>query len=206
MCYKLVLPTATKTEEEEEQMKSKKLSQKISQVHQVHWNYPSSLTFLSALTKLLSASVSFQSESSLVTWPNTARWFAKMDISASVQKQQGHWSASAIKHELAMPWKWTISAFFYKTCTVQIMLYVENNAWQSAFLFKCHLSFFTNKLFKYFIFILEFIFSLYYFCLFIYTHCLSSHINVLWVRFLFILTSWSYDSYSFLGYNYKVIS
>ncbi len=116
MCYKLVLPTATKTEEEEEQMKSKKLSQKISQVHQVHWNYPSSLTFLSALTKLLSASVSFQSESSLVTWPNTARWFAKMDISASVQKQQGHWSASAIKHELAMPWKWTISAFFYKTC------------------------------------------------------------------------------------------
>ncbi len=33
---------------------------------------------------------------------NTARWFAKMDLSASVQKQQGHLSASAVKRELTM--------------------------------------------------------------------------------------------------------
>ncbi len=45
---------------------------------------------------------------------NTARWFAKMDLSASVQKQQGRLSASAVKPELAMPWKWTIQAFLTK--------------------------------------------------------------------------------------------
>ncbi len=36
---------------------------------------------------------------------NTARWFAKMDLSASVQKQQGRLLASAVKRELTMPWK-----------------------------------------------------------------------------------------------------
>ncbi len=43
---------------------------------------------------------------------NTARWFAKMDLSASVQKQQR--CLSAVKRELAMPWMWTISAFLTK--------------------------------------------------------------------------------------------
>ncbi len=66
---------------------------------------------------------------------NTARWFARMDLSASVHKQQGRLSASAVKPELAMPWKWTIQAFWQNVFRVQIALYVENNAWQSAHFF-----------------------------------------------------------------------
>ncbi len=59
---------------------------------------------------------------------NTARWFARMDLSASVQKQQGRLSASAVKHEIVMPWKWTIQAFWLNVFRVQIALYVENRA------------------------------------------------------------------------------
>ncbi len=51
-----------------------------------------------------------------------------MDLSASVQKQQGHLSASAVKRELTMSWKGTIPAFFWQNeFRVQIALYVENN-------------------------------------------------------------------------------
>ncbi len=111
---------------------------KISQVHQVRRNYPSSITFSqlwwnsSQLARLFKVKVALSADL------NTARWFAKMDLSASVQKQQGRLSASAVKCELAMPWKWTILAFFWQIFfRVQITLYVEKNAWQSA-LFYTH--------------------------------------------------------------------
>ncbi len=45
---------------------------------------------------------------------NAAHGFAKTDLSsASVQTQQGRLSASAVKRELTMPWKWTITGFFF---------------------------------------------------------------------------------------------
>ncbi len=87
---------------------------KISQVHQVRRNYPSSITFSqlwpnsSQLARLFKVTVALSPDL------NTVRWFAKMDLSASVQKQQGRLSASAVKCEFAMPWKWTILAFFTK--------------------------------------------------------------------------------------------
>ncbi len=74
---------------------------------------------------------------------NTARWFAKMDLSASVHKQQGRLSASAVKREFAMHWKWTKQTFFDKVFSVQVALYVENNA--QHFFFKCLLSVFANE-------------------------------------------------------------
>ncbi len=41
-------------------------------------------------------------------------WFAKIDLSAAVQKQQRRLLASAVEHEFAMSWKWTIPAFCTK--------------------------------------------------------------------------------------------
>ncbi len=82
---------------------------KISQVHQVRRNDPSSITFTfsqlwgnsSQLARLFKVKVALSPDL------NTARWFARMDFPASVHKQ-GRLSASAVNRELAMPWKWTI--------------------------------------------------------------------------------------------------
>ncbi len=41
-------------------------------------------------------------------------WFAKIDLSAAVQKQQRRLLASAVEHEFVMSWKWTIPAFCTK--------------------------------------------------------------------------------------------
>ncbi len=85
---------------------------KISQVHQVCRNYLSSITFSqlwwnsSQLARLFKVKVAL--------YLNTAHWFTKMALSASVQKQQGRLLASAVKRELAMPWKSTIPAFLTK--------------------------------------------------------------------------------------------
>ncbi len=104
---------------------------KISEVHQ---NYPSSITFSplwwnsSQLARLFKVKVALSHDL------NTVLWFARMDLSASVQKQQGRLSASAVKRELAMPWKWTISPFLQNVFRVQIALYVF------------FLSFFANKI------------------------------------------------------------
>ncbi len=79
---------------------------KISQVQQVCWNDPSSITFSSVSLRLeYSIVFAFSRNSSqlarlfkvkvaLSPDLNTAHWFARMDLSASVQKQQGHLSAS----------------------------------------------------------------------------------------------------------------
>ncbi len=84
---------------------------KISQVHQVRRNDPSSITFSQLWRNSSQLARLFKVKVALSPDLNTARWFAKMDLSASVQKQQGRLSASAVKRELAMPWKWTIQAF-----------------------------------------------------------------------------------------------
>ncbi len=44
---------------------------------------------------------------------NTARWFSKMDLSASVQKQRGRLLAFAVKRQLVYN-----TGFFDKTCLV----------------------------------------------------------------------------------------
>ncbi len=89
---------------------------KISQVHQVRRNYPSSITFSQLWRNSSQLAHLFKVKVALSPDLNTAHWFAKMDLSASAQKQQGRLSASAVKRELAMPWKWTIPAFLTKTC------------------------------------------------------------------------------------------
>ncbi len=82
---------------------------KISQVHQVRRNYPSSITFSQLWRNSCQLARLFKVKVALSPDLNTARWLAKMDLSASVQKQQGRLSASAVKRELAMPWKWPLA-------------------------------------------------------------------------------------------------
>ncbi len=108
---------------------------KISQVHQVCRNYPSSITFSQLWRNSSQLARLFKVKVALSPDLNTAHWFAKMDLSASVQKQQRRLSASAVKRDLAMSWKWTIPAFFDKTC-FEFRSDVENNARQSAHFFK----------------------------------------------------------------------
>ncbi len=72
---------------------------KISQVHQVHRNYPSSITFSQLWWNSSQLARLFKVKVALSPDLNTACWFARMDLSASVQKQ-GCLSASAVKHEL----------------------------------------------------------------------------------------------------------
>ncbi len=82
---------------------------------------------LVSFDKLLSASTSFQSESSLVTWPEYSaliRWNGFIGFCSQTTRCL---SASAVKHELVMPWKWTIQALWQNVFRVQIALYVENN-------------------------------------------------------------------------------
>ncbi len=87
---------------------------KISQVHQVRRNYTSSITFSQLWWNSSQLAHLFKVKVALSPDLNTVHRFAKMDLSASVQKQQGCLSASAVKRELAMPWKWTIPAFLTK--------------------------------------------------------------------------------------------
>ncbi len=95
----------------------------LKKISQVHRNDPSSITFSqlwwnsSQLARLLKVKVALSHDL------NTALWFARMDLSASVQIQQVHLSASAVKHELAMPWKWTIPPFLQNVFRVQIALF-----------------------------------------------------------------------------------
>ncbi len=83
---------------------------KISQVHQVWRNYPSSST-LSALTNSSQLARLFKVKVALSPDLNTALWFAEMDLSASVYKQQERLSASAVKREFSRH-----RGFFDKTC------------------------------------------------------------------------------------------
>ncbi len=87
---------------------------KISQVHQVCLNYPSSVTFSQLWRNSSQLARLFKVKAALSPDLNTVCWFAKMDLSASVHKQQGRLSASAVKCENAMPWKWTLPAFLTK--------------------------------------------------------------------------------------------
>ncbi len=84
----------------------------LKKISQVHRNYPSLITFSQLWRNSSQLAHLFKVKVALSPDLNTARWFAKMDLSASVQKQQGHLLASAVK--LVMPWKWTIPAFLTK--------------------------------------------------------------------------------------------
>ncbi len=86
-------------------------SMKISQVHR---NYPSSITFSQLWRNSSLRAHLFKVKAALSPDLNTVLWFVKMDLSASVQNQQGRLPASAVKRELVMPWKWTIPAFLTK--------------------------------------------------------------------------------------------
>ncbi len=95
----------------------------LKKISQVHRNDPSSITFSqlwwnsSQLARLFKVKVALSHDL------NTALWFARMALSASVQKQV-RLSSSAVIRELAMPWKWTISPFLQNVFRVQIALYV----------------------------------------------------------------------------------
>ncbi len=108
----------------------------ISQVHQVSQNYPSSIPFSqlwnsSQLARLLKVNVALSPDL------NTACWFAKIDLSASVQKQKGCLSASAVKlKNSGFVESGQYRLFSQNMFRVQIALYVENNALQSARFFK----------------------------------------------------------------------
>ncbi len=88
-------------------------SLKISQVHQVRWNYPSSITFSQVWRNSSQLSLLFKVKVALSPDLNTAAdsldWTYQL-----LFKPQGRLSASAVKHELTMPWKWTIPAFLTK--------------------------------------------------------------------------------------------
>ncbi len=84
---------------------------KISQVHQVCRNYPSLITFNQLWRNSSQLVHPFKVNVALSPDLKAACWFAKIYLLASVQKQQRRLSASAVKCEIAMPWKWTIQAF-----------------------------------------------------------------------------------------------
>ncbi len=79
---------------------------------QVHRNYPSSITFSQLWWNSSQLARLFKVKVALSPDLNTARWFAKIYLSAFVHKLQGRLSASAVKRELLMPWKWTIRLFW----------------------------------------------------------------------------------------------
>ncbi len=79
---------------------------------QVHRNYPSSITFSQLWWNSSQLACLFKVKVALSPDLNTACWFAKIYLSAFVHKLQGRLSASAVKHELLMPWKWTIWLFW----------------------------------------------------------------------------------------------
>ncbi len=72
---------------------------KISKAHQVHRNYPSSITFSQLWWNFSQLACLFNVKVALSPDLNTAHWFAKIDFSASVQKQQVYLSDSAVLHE-----------------------------------------------------------------------------------------------------------
>ncbi len=96
----------------------------LKKISEVHRNDPSSITVSQLWRNSSQLARLFKVKVALSHDLNTALWFARMALSASVQKQQGRLSASAVKRELAMPWKWTISPFLQNVFRVQIALYV----------------------------------------------------------------------------------
>ncbi len=111
---------------------------------QVHRNYPSSMTFSQLWRNSSQLARLFKVKVALSPDLNTACWFAKMDLSASVQKQQGRLPASAVQRELARTWKW---GFFDKSCLgfrSRYMVYTVR-----FFFLKWCLLVFANELFIY---------------------------------------------------------
>ncbi len=113
-------------------------SLKISQVHQVHWNYPSSITFSQVWRNSSQLARLFKVKVALSPDLNTARWFARLDLSASVQTTRAlvgfcskTWTHDALKVDN--------TGFFDKTCSFFFKV--------ATFFLKWRLSVVANELF-----------------------------------------------------------
>ncbi len=99
---------------------------KISQVHQVCRNDPSSITFSQLWWNSSQLACLFKVKVAMSPDQNTAHWFIKIDLLASVQKQQGHLSASAVNVNSRCLESGQYRLFWQNRFRLQLVVNVEN--------------------------------------------------------------------------------